>query len=154
MINITWADAVGYANWLSAYTKQKYRLLSEAEWEYAARAGTRTTYYTGATINAAQANFANNVGFSLPVGSYGANPFGLYDMAGNANTWVEDCDTPNYVGAPADGSAWTSSGCGYRIIRGGSWSDNILTLRSARRYDYSPGNSDNDLGVRVARELD
>jgi formylglycine-generating enzyme required for sulfatase activity len=154
VINVTWNDAHEYVQWLSARSGCKYSLLTEAEWEYVARAGTTSTYYTGQTISASQANFGDNVGHTLPVGSYPPNPWTLFDLAGNVNSWVEDCDSTNYDGAPTNGSAWVRPDCHYRIIRGGSWLDKVLVLRSARRYEFNPNSSDNDLGFRVARALE
>ena len=138
VINVSQEDAKAYATWLSAQTGKPYRLPSEAEWEYAARAGTRTRYSWGDEINCGQARYgrhpdsklfpvgecSNSFDGTVPVGSFAANAFGLYDMHGNVWEWVEDCWHDNYEGAPTDGRAWTS-GCGSgvrAVLRGGSWS--------------------------------
>ena len=107
VINVSWDDAEAYVEWLGRETGQPYRLLSEAEWEHACRAGTTTRYSWGYEITAENANYGKNVGETSEVGSYPANPFGLYDMQGNVWEWVEDRWHDNYVGAPHDGSAWT-----------------------------------------------
>ena len=147
-------------------------MLSEAEWEYAARAGTTTPYHTEPAISTGQANIAdkktNQAGsnrltsFSLnvttkrtvPVGSYPPNGFGLHDVHGNVWEWVEDCVNDGYAGAPTDGSAWTSGKCHRRIIRGGSWVDFPVGVRSAIRSGLGTGNRGRTLGLRVARTLD
>jgi formylglycine-generating enzyme required for sulfatase activity len=154
VVNVTWNDAQEYVAWLSRRTGRTYRLLTEAEWEYVARAGTTSTYYTGQTVYFWQANFDDRWARTLPVGSYPPNPWGLYDLAGNVNAWVQDCVSANYDKTPTDGSAWDEDRCIHRIIRGGSWSDPVVVLRSARRYDYNATNRNNDLGFRVARLLE
>ena len=128
VINVTWDDAKRYVAWLSRMTGKPYRLLTEAEWEYAARAGTQTAYSWGDEIGKGNAN-CDGCGSqwdnkqTAPVGSFAANAFGLYDMHGNVWEWVEDCFHDNYEGAPDDGSAWTADGdCNSRVLRGGSWS--------------------------------
>ena len=135
VINVSWDDAQAYVAWLSKKTGQPYRLLSEAEWEYAARAGTTTRYSWGDDITPEKANYhGSNVGKTTEVGSYPANPWGLHDMNGNVGEWVEDCWNESYEGAPSDGSAWTSGDCSRRVLRGGSWGDGPVNLRSAYRY--------------------
>jgi formylglycine-generating enzyme required for sulfatase activity len=111
VINVTWDDAQTYVAWLSKMTGQPYRLLTESEWEYAARAGT-TTDACGSQWDKRQTS---------PVGSFKPNAFGLYDMEGNVYQWLQDCIHEDYKGAPTDGSAWTSRDCSLRAIRGGSW---------------------------------
>jgi formylglycine-generating enzyme required for sulfatase activity len=139
-------------------TGQPYRLLTEAEWEYAARAGTTTAYYWGDDIGKGNAN-CNGCGSqwdakqTSPVGSFAANQFGLYDMAGNVFQWVQDCYHRNYDGAPTDGSAWTSGDCGRRVVRDGSWIVNPRSLRSAFRGWYTSVGRSNGLGFRVGRTL-
>jgi formylglycine-generating enzyme required for sulfatase activity len=141
-------------------TGKTYRLLSEAEYEYATRAGTTTVYPWGNDIGTQNAN-CESCGSkwdntkTAPVGSFAANGFGLYDMVGNVWEWVEDCDHANYDGAPTDGRAWISSGdCKSRIVRGGSWSSDPINLRSAYRLLNRPTDlHDGDLGFRVARTL-
>ncbi len=164
VINVHWVDAKEYVDWLSRRTGERYRLLSESEWEYVARAGTSTPYHFGSTISTDQANSCNVSGFTVvcrkqtvPVGSFPANDFGLHDVHGNAWEFVEDCWHGSYDGAPRDGSAWTTGGdCDRRVQRGGSWHDPAWRLRSAHRrarsgiwgktrYGFS--------GFRVARTL-
>ena len=131
VINVSWNDARQYTLWLSTKTGKTYRLLSEAEWEYLARAGTTTPFYTGTSINPKQANYDTSQSFggsatvpskqqTAPVGSYDPNKFGLYDMHGNVWEWTEDCWNVNYKGAPTQGEAWTAGDCGRRVLRGGS----------------------------------
>lgn len=156
--NVTWDDAKAYVAWLSTMTGQDYRLPSEAEWEYVARAGTTTTYYWGNEIGTGNANCVvcgtewDNSKTS-PVGSFKPNPFGLYDMTGNVWQWLEDCLHGSYEGAPADGSAWISGDCNLRTDRGGSWISNASNLRIAFRGSYPAGSRNYSLGIRVARTL-
>ena len=153
VIDISWQDAQEFVRWLAARTHQRYRLPREAEWEYAARAGSTTPYYTGTTIDHLQANFGNFIGETEPVGSYPPNRFGLYDMAGNAWQWVEDCYHDDYRGAPATGRAWAEPDCGRRVIRGGSWYNGITEVRSTQRDGYKPSNRLSHASFRVARDL-
>jgi formylglycine-generating enzyme required for sulfatase activity len=136
VINVSWRDVKQYAEWLSRKTGKRYRLLTESEWEYAARAGTTTAYNTGAEITPSQAQVDGRPLTS--VGSHGPNAFGLYDMHGNALEWTEDCWNDSYVGAPVDGSAWLAGDCSARMIRGGSWFFNSHAARSAKRMEISP----------------
>jgi formylglycine-generating enzyme required for sulfatase activity len=157
VINLTWEDAQRYVHWLSRLTGKPYRLLSEAEYEYAARAGTSTAYPWGNDIGTNRANCQacgskwDNMQ-PAPVGSFAPNAFGLYDMVGNVSEWVEDCYHTNYVGAPADGSAWVSD-CRRRVIRGGSWSNNPQNLRVASRTGSTTDLRVSTLGFRIARTL-
>jgi formylglycine-generating enzyme required for sulfatase activity len=162
VINVSWDDAQRYVAWLSRITGQPYRLLSEAEWEYAARAGTTTAYSWGDDIKKdgkAMANCNNECGSqwdnrqTAPVGSFVPNAFGLYDMAGNVGEWVEDCHHPDYKKAPTDGSAWITGDCSRRVVRGGSWVDYPQDLRSANRLGDASDNRDLSLGFRVGRTL-
>jgi formylglycine-generating enzyme required for sulfatase activity len=123
VINVAWDDITKeYLPWLSRRTGKTYRLLSEAEWEHAARAGTTTPYYTGATVTPDQANFANVYLKTTEVGSFQPNSFGLHDMDGNVWEWVQDCYEDSYVLTPVDGSAATFGRCNiWRVLRGGSW---------------------------------
>ena len=133
-----------YVQWLSARTGERYRLPSEAEWEYVARAGTTTPYHFGWTITMAQANYDGTFIYGAgrgggyyrdkvaPVGSFAANEWGLHDVHGNAAEWVQDCWHDGYAGAPEDGRAW-EDGCLQRVWRGGEWDDSPGTLRSAYR---------------------
>jgi len=158
VINVNFDEAQQYVAWLSKMTGQPYRLLTEAEWEYAARAGSTTAYYWGVEIGRGNAN-CNECGSrwdnlqTSPVGSFAANQFGLYDMAGNVWQWVQDCYHDDYNGAPTDGSAWTSGDCSRRVIRGGSWYSVPQFLRAANGDRLNPGNRDNGLGFRVGRTL-
>jgi formylglycine-generating enzyme required for sulfatase activity len=154
VINVNWADAQTYIAWLRKKTGKPYRLLSEAEWEYAARAGTRSSYYFGDSIDPTQANFGHHYGHTLPVGSFAANRFGLYDMTGNAAQWVQDCHHDSYANAPTDGSAWLTGACLTRNVRGGAWSLHGWSVRVAQRIGDPPQMRNDHLGFRVARDLD
>ena len=157
VIHVSWKDAQAYVEWLSGKTGEKYRLLSEAEWEYAARGGSRTRYSFGDDISRSQANYdfngSNGLKKTVPVGSYGANGFGLYDMHGNLWEWVQDCWNDHYGGAPADGRAWESGNCSRGVLRGGSWSNIPWYLRSASRLGIVTGIRSLNYGFRVARTL-
>jgi formylglycine-generating enzyme required for sulfatase activity len=159
VINVGWDDAQAYVAWLSRMTGKAYRLPSEAEWEYAARAGSTTAYYWGDKIGSNNANCRGcgdnqeKNGRTSPIGSFKPNAFGLYDMAGNVWQWVEDCYHRNYSGAPNDGSAWTSGDCNERVVRGGSWYVSPDLLRSALRGGFTPADRNNVLGFRVGRTL-
>ena len=150
---VSWEDAQAYVRWLSRKTGEEYRLLSDAEWEYAARAGTTTRYSIGDEITENDANYGRNIGKTQPVGSYRANGYGLHDMHGNVYEWVRDCWNNSYRGAPNNGGAWESGDCSRRVLRGGSWGNYSRDLRSAyRNWDHS-GDRSNLLGFRVARTL-
>ena len=158
VINVSWDDAKAYVGWLSRKTGEEYRLLSESEWEYVARAGTRTRYWWGDEIGRNRAN-CDGCGSrwdeqkTAPVGSFAPNGFGLHDVHGNVWEWVKDCWNESYVGAPTDGSAWESGECGRRVLRGGSWFNSPWSLRSAHRGWDSSGNRSYRYGFRVARTL-
>src|SRR5271166_39778 len=160
-INVSWDDAQTYVKWLSRITRKSYRLLSEAEYEYATRAGSQTKYPWGDDIKLNGTAMANCDGCgsqwgnkqTAPVGSFAANRFGLYDMVGNVWEWTEDCWNANYQGAPADGSPWVSGDRSRRVVRGGSWNDNPDLLRSAYRLWNYTVHRDSGLGFRVARTL-
>jgi formylglycine-generating enzyme required for sulfatase activity len=143
----SWHDAVKFCDRLTALTQRSYRLPSEAEWEYACRAGTTTPYYFGETISKEQANF--NGGAISPVGQYSPNAFGLYDMHGNVWEWCADDWHNNYLDAPTDGSAWNSKFHGDKVLRGGSWNDDPWLCRSAYRPDNSPDYVYLSFGFRV-----
>ena len=155
VINVSWKDAKAYVDWLSDVTGEAYRLPSEAEWEYACRAGTTTRHSWGdEKPTPEQANFGKNIGKTTEVGAYPANPWGLYDMHGNVWEWVEDCWHDSYEGAPNDGSAWMSGGDdSRRVQRGGSWNYGPRGLRSAFRVRNLADARLNDWGFRVARTL-
>ena len=128
--------------------------MSEAEWEYAARAGTTTAYSFGDSISNSQANYSGGLGNTTPVGTFPANVFGLHDMHGNVYEWVEDCYTNNYsAGHPSDVRAHASDSCSARVGRGGSWNSVPQRLRSAYRNVYPLPPRNDDLGFRVARTL-
>jgi formylglycine-generating enzyme required for sulfatase activity len=159
VINVTWSDAKRYVSWLSKMTGKPYRLLTEAEYEYAARAGATRTYPWGDDIGQNNSN-CRDCGSqwdntrTAPVGSFSANEFGLFDMVGNVWVWVEDCVNDSYDGAPAGGSAWIEGGnCKSRIVRGGSWNNTPVNLRCATRVGISTGFRDNLLGFRIARTI-
>jgi formylglycine-generating enzyme required for sulfatase activity len=151
-IDVSWNHTQEYIAWLSRKTGKTYRLLSEAEWEYAARAGTTTPYWTGQTIAKSQANFDNPKG-TIDVGSFPANPFGLHDMHGNVWEWVQDCWNDSYKGAPSDGSAWVTGDCRSRMVRGGTWFYHPHGLRSAIRGWNWPVSRGSFGGFRLARTL-
>ena len=173
VVCVNWEDAKAYVSWLSPETGERYRLLSESEWEYAARAGTTTETFWEAEsqqcqhANAAEAstkrvmNVAVEVVFcddgatdTAAVGSYTHNGFGLYDVLGNVREWVEDCWHENYHGAPRDGSAWIEGGnCDERVIRGGDWNSVSITLRSAARQRNDRTAGSMFTGFRVSRDL-
>jgi formylglycine-generating enzyme required for sulfatase activity/serine/threonine protein kinase len=175
VINVSWDDAQQYVAWLSRQTGQSWRLPTEAEWEYAARAGSPTAYFWGNDANqgCAYANGYDETGKRVnefgwenlkcddgaaqttAVRSYRSNVFGLYDMSGNVWEWVQDCYHDSYTGAPKDGSEWrgSCSESGRRVLRGGSWGNGPWVLRSANRNGLVTGDRLNDLGFRVARTL-
>jgi formylglycine-generating enzyme required for sulfatase activity len=157
LINVSWGDVQQYLTWLSKKTGKNYRLLSEAEWEYAARAGTTTTYAWGDLIGTNSNCDGCGSEFdwrTAPVGSFAPNAFGLYDMHGNVYEWVADTWHESYQGAPVDGSAWiTEGGTVRRILRGGSWGSRPTDLRSANRFKDSPDIRVGNYGFRVARSL-
>ena len=159
VINVNWHEAKAYAAWLSKQTGKRYRLPSESEWEYAARAGTETVYSWGNEIGVNRANsFKSGSKWSgkqtSPVGSFAPNGFGLYDMHGNVWEWVEDCWHDNYEGAPSDGSVWTSGGDSSRaVVRGGSWNSYPRDLRSAYRGGAAPSYRADNNGFRLVQDL-
>jgi formylglycine-generating enzyme required for sulfatase activity len=161
LINVSWVDAQRYAAWLSKMTGKTYRLLSEAEYEYAARGGSQTAYPWGDTIGKNNADCTTcgsrwDNKQPAPVGSFAANGFGLYDMVGNVWEWVQDCVHNDYSGGPpTDGSAWIKGGdCSERVVRGGSWSDPPKFLRSAERQWDPINDRYYRLSFRLARTLD
>jgi len=180
VFNISWYDAQRYVTWLSAQTGKQYRLPTEAEWEYAARAGTDTPFSTGHCIRTDQANFHGRTpygdcpeshlyrGKTTAIGTFLPNAWGLYDVHGNVFEWTEDCWHDSYDGAPTDGSAWrdnvfanpangdlTTKPCRVpsRVLRGGSWSGYAEHLRSANRAANDPNFKSIFIGFRVVREL-
>ncbi|MCY4573865.1 MAG: formylglycine-generating enzyme family protein [Gemmatimonadetes bacterium] len=181
VINVSWEDAQTYVQWLSQESGEDYRLLSEAEWEYVARAGTETLrYWSGEQEHCLHANgldqdlartsegrawmneynrldpaqCTDGYDRTAPVGSYPANAFGLHDVLGNVNEWTQDCWNDSYSGAPDDGRAWMSGDCSTRSLRGGGWLGGARVLRSAFRLGYPAGNRYFLIGLRVARSLE
>jgi formylglycine-generating enzyme required for sulfatase activity len=165
VVGVNWYDAQQYLRWLSEATGRSYRLPSEAEWEYACRAGTKTAFSFGDTISTEQANYDGNFTYNggvrgeyrrgtTPAGMFPPNPWGLFDMHGNVWEWVQDVVHDNYEGAPLDGSAWEEGGDqARRVLRGGSWLYNPRYLRSALRNGFSSALSNDIVGFRVVREL-
>jgi formylglycine-generating enzyme required for sulfatase activity len=158
IINVSWDDAQAYVSWLARKTGKPYRLLSEAEWEYAARAGTTTAYPWGDQPGTNRANFSGagsdwSNRRTAPVGTFEPNSFGLHDMIGNVWEWVQDCWNDTYRGAPSDGRAWESGDCGRRVLRGGSWNLKPEYARVAQRLRYEPVIRYGYVGLRVARTL-
>lgn len=180
VFNVNWDDANAFAAWISEKTGRRYRLPTEAEWEYAARGGTTTPWFWGAAEDSAGSTkackFANThdetgkdahpmyvwsnhkcvdgYGEVAPVGRFAANPFGLRDILGNLREWVRDCHHGGYENAPTDGSAWDEPQCEKRIVRGGAWIDGASTTRSAYRHPEDAGYRNYQVGFRLARDLD
>jgi formylglycine-generating enzyme required for sulfatase activity len=175
VVCVSWDDAQAYIGWVNAKLGRSrqgsktalYRLPTEAEWEYAARAGTATPFYWGAAISHDRANYGidqcppcgprsaggDRWAYTSPVGSFPPNAFGLYDMAGNVFQWLEDCWHKDYIGAPADGSAWVTGNCKLRIGRGGDWFDAPVFLRVAYRDLGQVQDGDYFSGFRLARNI-
>ncbi len=159
VIHVYHREAFAYVKWLNKKTGENYRLISEAEFEYVARAGTQTKFHWGNEIGKDHANCTDCLSRwkrgSDPVGTYASNQFGVFDMLGNLWEVVEDCYHPTYEGAPTDGSARTDGECKSRVIRGGGWHDDAWNMRSAnrRQSDRSDTNALNGLGFRVALNL-
>jgi formylglycine-generating enzyme required for sulfatase activity len=153
VINVSWDDAQAFIRWLNQLSGRHYRLPTEAEWEYAARAGTATPYPWGDKFRPDLANGSDSKSGTVEVGSYPRDAYGLYDMTGNVWEWTQDCHHDDYRGAPGDGTAWTSGDCNRRVYRGGSWASPVLLLRvthrlwlrASARYDF--------LGFRLAADL-
>jgi formylglycine-generating enzyme required for sulfatase activity len=169
VINVSWNDAREFVTWLSKKTGQRYRLPTEAEWEYAARGVTRASdphppFSTGPTISYKQANYDANFTYNggpqgiyrqktVDVGTFKRNAFGIHDMHGNVWEWVEDCYRDSYAGAPTDGSAVAASPCNLRVMRGGAWNYFPKLLRSAYRYATAGDVRLENIGFRVARSM-
>ena len=173
VINVSWVDAQQYVHWLSEKTGRKYRLPTEAEWDYAARAGTNGRYYWGEGAEWAcesanvfdltsalqhpnwtwRATCDDRFSETAPVGSFKPNKWGLYDMSGNVWEWVQDCWHNDYTGAPVNGEAWVTGGqCSKRVNRGGGWGNHPRSMRSASRDADSAEGFSNAMGFRVVRE--
>lgn len=164
VINISWQDAQNYIKWLNKKTGLKYRLLSEAEWEYIARAGADTPFSTGHMITTQQANFNGQETYqgsplgnyrrkTVSVGSFSPNPYGLHDLHGNVWEWTQDCWNSSHSGNTNDGRARTSGDCGYRVMKGGSWVNRPDDIRTAQRQRYTTDYRYDDYGFRIARTL-
>jgi len=171
VVCVTWVDAQDYTRWLSQRTGKRYRLLTEAEWEYAARAGSTGAFPWGAKPSHEYANYGADTPYTplafgrdkwlytSPVGSFPPNAFGLYDMHGNVTEWVQDCHADSYAKLPTDGSAYEPAGCKIRVGRGGMWADRAAIMRSAAR-NYAPPDDSTSIadyrssgfGFRVVRE--
>lgn len=169
VINVNWNHVQSYIRWLRKKTGKPYRLLSEAEWEYAARAGSTSAYWWGEEASHDYANYGKDECCgghvegrdkwekTAPVGKFPPNPFGLFDLHGNVAEWIEDCGHKTYDEAPADGSAWLNEAggnCQYRILRGGSWGIQPKYLRSASRGGSFLRIKNRNYGFRVARDLE
>jgi len=169
VFNVSWQDAQRYLEWLSEQTGEHYRLPSESEWEYAARAGTVTAFNTGDCISSQQANFHGRSEFGdcpvsqlyrgrvIEVGSFKPNAWGLYDMHGNLFEWIQDCWHENYNDAPVNGTAWMNTGsdvdCDLHVLRGGSWSGRPVDIRSGARSHNMAAFKSIFIGFRVVRDL-
>jgi formylglycine-generating enzyme required for sulfatase activity len=155
--DVSWNDALAYTRWLSVQTGEKYRLLSESEWEYVARAGTSTSYWWGTTTGSGNAHcFDCKTDFSTSkpakIGTYKPNNFGLYDTAGNLFEWVHDCYHRNYTGAPIDGSVWEGGDCQVRVVRGGAYQSPSSSMRVENREQFKSNKGQYNVGIRVARD--
>ena len=163
---ISWDDVQLFIQWINAETDEEYRLPSEAEWEYAARAGTKTPFNTGNCITTEQANFEGNAfkpagckeegeyrKQAIPVASFAPNAFGLHDMHGNVWEWVEDCWHWSYEDGPADGSPWTgkASECERHVMRGGAWHGTVSYMRSAYRFRFPREAKSGGIGFRLVK---
>ena len=153
----SWDDALDYTKWLSEQTGKTYHLPSESQWEYAARAGSSSAYWWGRDLGDDHAHcFACNSGLDprkpTKVGRFKANPFGIYDTAGNLQEWVYDCYNPNYQGAPDDGGVFEGGDCGHRVVRGGSYTSGPKSLRSSDRDKFPSDRGNDQIGIRIVRD--
>ncbi len=165
VIDVTWIHAKAYTIWLSGKTGKEYRLLSEAEWEYAARAGTKTPYWWGPAANHEYSNYGKDKccgsevrgrdqwEMTAPVGSFPPNAFGIHDMLGNVWEWVEDCWQETYDVTPRDGAPTKDGNCNVRVMRGGAWSSMPVKLRVAHHDAYPPDDRGEFIGFRIARSM-
>jgi formylglycine-generating enzyme required for sulfatase activity len=156
--DVSWDDAQQYVKWLGKITGKPYRLPTEAEWEYAARGGTSTRFWWGDQMRQGTANCKDcgepwHADAPVSVGSFAANPYGLYDMNGSVWEWVNDCWHSSYKGAPADGRTWDESNCQSRVIRGGSWRNGPSYMLTSTRFKYDASVRYSENGFRVARDL-
>ena len=158
VVDVSWDDALAYTRWLGKQTGMRYRLLSEAEWEYVARAGTTASFWWGIKVGQGNAHcFDCKSDFSTSkpakVGTYKPNLFGIYDTAGNVYEWVHDCYHRNYKDAPTDGSVWEGGDCDVRIVRGGAYRSPANSMRAENREKFKSGKGQYNVGIRVARDL-
>jgi formylglycine-generating enzyme required for sulfatase activity len=158
VVDVSWDDAIAYTRWLSKETGMRYRLLSEAEWEYMARGGTTTSFWWGTKPGVGNAHcFDCKSDFSTSkpakIGTYKPNPFGIHDTAGNVYEWVHDCYHRNYQDAPIDGSVWEGGDCDVRVVRGGAYRSPANSMRVENREKFKSGKGQYNVGIRVAREL-
>ncbi|CAG9174825.1 Hercynine oxygenase [Cupriavidus laharis] len=156
--DVSWDDAQQYVGWLSKTTGKTYRLPTEAEWEYAARGGTASAFWWGDQMRKGTANCKDcgdpwSQDAPANVGSFAANPFGLYDVNGSVWEWVSDCWHSSYKNAPTDGRSWDEASCGARVIRGGSWREGTSYMVSSTRFKYSASVRQSQNGFRVARDI-
>ncbi len=156
-VNVSWDDAHAFVDWLNGLSGESYRLPTEAEWEYAARAGSTTAYWWGDAFEPERLNGTGMHGRDrwpeiAPVGQFAPNAFGLYDMLGNVWEWTTDCYHSSYEGAPIDGSARSGAAACGRVLRGGSWSDQAEWLRSATRNWFDAADSFDYIGLRLAHD--
>lgn len=156
--SVSWDDARAYAAWLSAETGQRYRLASEAEWEYMASTGKRTSYWWGREPGVGRAHCFDcesglDTGRPARIGNFEANAFGVYDTAGNVAEWVQDCWHKNYAGAPADASVREGGDCSLRVVRGGAYRSPAQSIRSAKRDKFKADQAYEYIGIRVVREI-
>ena len=160
VFNVTWDDAYYYAQWLSKQTGHPYRLPSEAEWEYAAGTGKRSSYWWGYDMkpNMAHCQFGCGSVYDpkkpTTIGDFPPNPFGVYDTTGNVAEWVQDCWHPNYNNAPTDGKEWVGGDCSYRVVRGGSYYSPADSIRTAKRDKFKSDQAYDNIGIRLARDID
>ncbi|NMG74870.1 SUMF1/EgtB/PvdO family nonheme iron enzyme [Aromatoleum diolicum] len=156
--DLSWDDARQYVQWLSKTSGKSYRLPTEAEWEYAVRGGTSTRYWWGGQMRTGHANCKAcgepwTADGPVSVGSFAANPYGLYDMNGSVWEWVSDCWHNSFKGAPEDGRSWDEANCRVRVIRGGSWRDGVDYMLSSTRFKYDASVRHSQNGFRVARDV-
>ncbi|MCP4041939.1 MAG: SUMF1/EgtB/PvdO family nonheme iron enzyme [Gammaproteobacteria bacterium] len=157
VVNVSWDDAYNYVKWLTKQSGKRYRLATEAEWEYAARGGTTRDYWWGRKIGKENAHCFDCESGLHPrkpakAGFFKPNPFGLFDTSGNAMEWVHDCYHPNYKGAPSDGSVWEGGDCTRRVVRGGSYSSASSALRNAKREKLPSNKGYDNVGIRIVRD--
>lgn len=156
---LSWHDARLYVGWLSRTTGYRYRMPSEAQWEFAARAGSTGDFWWGPQLGVGNAQCRDcgspfGADGSAPVGSFRPNPFGLYDVSGNVWEWVEDCWHRSFGHVPGDDSAWLVPGCRMRVLRGGGWDDGAYMMHVTTRLGLEAGNSARSNGLRVMREIE